>query len=246
MRLISVHCGVLVLAASALALGQTKSYEAEVATVRERYQKAFAQQSDTEKKALAPAEAAHIREIERIHDDAKTKGNLDAALEAENYLQALRSHEPAPAVKAIDAAVAKSKAQFDRARETALLPYKAARRRLQTEYDQALLAIEQKLTRAGDLESATKVREIRTTEGLIGTWQFVNHADGHRATLEIQRDNTFREGNKRIGTWEIKGPQLIFHHDNRGGHEDRWELPVKSGKLAGKNSLGHSMTLTRD
>ena len=40
---------------------------------------------------------------------------------------------------------------------------------------------------------------------VVGTWSFLNHTDGHTGTVELNPDNTYSSGGKRIGTWEIKG-----------------------------------------
>jgi hypothetical protein len=233
-----------VLLALPIALAQ-EGLDAELAAVTERFKAAFDRQYDIESKAMAPAKAAYIREIEKIRDDAKVKDNLDGALEAETILRAIKDGTPPPKAKIMESTIAPARGRFERARDAALKLHLPSRTRIEVEYDRSLQEIEQRTTRAGDLAAANRVRDLRSLASVLGTWDFKNSADGHRATLEVNPDNTFTAAGKRVGTWEIQGQVLIFTHDANRGHHDRWELPVKNGKLTGTNTLGHAMTLIR-
>jgi hypothetical protein len=45
--------------------------------------------------------------------------------------------------------------------------------------------------------------------------------------------------------WTINGDKLIITHDNRRGHQDYYDLPVREGKLDGRNTAGDRVTITR-
>jgi hypothetical protein len=79
---------------------------------------------------------------------------------------------------------------------------------------------------------------------IFGTWNFTNHTDGHTAVIEVNKDKTYSEAGKRIGRWEIVNRQLVISLD-KGGHVDRYNLPVKDRKLNGLNELNHALVLQR-
>jgi beta-lactamase regulating signal transducer with metallopeptidase domain len=43
---------------------------------------------------------------------------------------------------------------------------------------------------------------------VLGTWKFVNHTDGHTATVALNDDYTYTSGGYRIGQWKIYGRKL--------------------------------------
>ena len=134
----------------------------------------------------------------------------------------------------------------------------AAAEPIQRRYRTALEALLRRATQGNDLETALRIKQAlaglstklpeaapRSKSQFVGAWKCENLADGHRGTLDILPDGTFSSGGKRLGQWDVKGKQLILIHDNRGGHSDRFGLPVRAGKLEGKNTMGHNITLER-
>ena len=134
----------------------------------------------------------------------------------------------------------------------------AAAEPIQRRYKAALEPLLRKATQANDLEMALRIKQAleaasarpsetapRSKSEFTGPWNFENLTDGHKATLDINADGTFSDGGKPLGRWETKGKQLILLYNNRGGHTDRFDLPVRSGKLEGKNSIGHGLVMER-
>jgi hypothetical protein len=105
-------------------------------------------------------------------------------------------------------------------------------------------------TQAGDLDNALRIKSaLQSTAGtieILGRWHLENLSDGHKATLDLNADRTFFVDATRIGVWDVQGNQLILTHDNRGGHQDHFDLPIRDGKLTGGNTVGHTVTLERD
>ena len=116
-------------------------------------------------------------------------------------------------------------------------------------YQTALEALMRRATQANDLDTAVRIKEalekFSAKAGIVGTWNFVNHTDGVEAVVEFRTDNTFVWNGNQVGLWTTNGKQLIITHDNRGGHQDFYNLPVHEGKLDGTNTPGHKVTITR-
>jgi hypothetical protein len=134
----------------------------------------------------------------------------------------------------------------------------AAAEPINRRYQTALEALLRRATLANDLDTAVRIKQALekasakppaavtgTKAEVVGTWSVVNHTDGVTGVLEFKADSTALWGGARVGIWEIKGKQLIVSYDNRGGHQDRYNLPVRDGKLEGTNTPGQSLTLTR-
>ena len=66
-----------------------------------------------------------------------------------------------------------------------------------------------------------------------------------KAVIEFRADNTFLWEGEQVGMWTTNGKQLILTHDNRGGHQDYYDLPVRDGKLDGTNTPNQKITITR-
>jgi hypothetical protein len=133
----------------------------------------------------------------------------------------------------------------------------AASEPINRRYQAALEQLLRRATQANDLDTAVRIKaalaRLSTTAPpgsgdskaeVIGTWKFTNNADGHTGIVEINADNTYSSGGKQIGRWDIEGKQIVITLD-QGGHQDRYDLPVRGGKLEGKNKLGHPLTLRR-
>jgi hypothetical protein len=140
--------------------------------------------------------------------------------------------------------------EHDRAVAAALEPI---HRRYRAELENLL----RRATQSNDLDTAVRIKQQLEKLGpntpanlpagkaeAIGVWGFKNNADGHTGSVEIHADNTYSSNGKRIGRWAIEGNQIVITLDE-GGHQDRYDLPVRGGKLEGKNRLGHSLTLRR-
>jgi hypothetical protein len=134
----------------------------------------------------------------------------------------------------------------------------AAAEPINRRYQTALEALLRRATQSNDLDTAVRIKQALekmtvksppavtgTKAEVVGEWNVVNHTDGVTGVLEFKADNTSLWGGARVGVWEIKGKQLIVSYDNRGGHQDCYNLPVRDGKLEGTNTPGQSLTLTR-
>jgi hypothetical protein len=130
---------------------------------------------------------------------------------------------------------------------------KAVSEALLRQYCTDLEPLVRRATEANDLDAAVRIRtELETaTQKLqcLGQWNLENLADGHKGVIDLHGDGTLTSGLTRLGVWDIEGSDLgsdlLLHHANRGGHHDRLKLPVRNGKLAGHNSMGHPIRLHR-
>jgi hypothetical protein len=116
-------------------------------------------------------------------------------------------------------------------------------------YQTALEALQRRATLANDLDTALRIKEaldrLSAKAEIVGTWNFVNHTDGVKAVVEFKADNTLLWDGKQVAMWTTNDKHLIITHDNRGGHQDYYNLPVRDGKLDGTNTPGQKMTITR-
>ena len=126
---------------------------------------------------------------------------------------------------------------------------KAVSEALLRQYCTDLEPLVRRATAANDLDAALRIRselEIATYKlQCLGRWNLENLTDGHKGVIDLNGDGTFSSGITRLGVWDIEGSDLLLHHSNRGGHHDRLKLPVQEGKLAGHNSMGHSIHMHR-
>ena len=120
------------------------------------------------------------------------------------------------------------------------------------QYEAALTALMRKAAAADDLETALRIKQMltqfdeqRDRAVIVGTWDFLNKADGHTGTLEFKADKTFYSGDQRLGVWEVKGKQLTVNHDNREIGRDVYSLPARDGEINGTNKHGHALFLKR-
>ena len=116
-------------------------------------------------------------------------------------------------------------------------------------YQSALEALQKRATLANDLDTAVRIKQaldkLSTTAEIVGTWNFFNHTDEVKATVEFRANNTFFWNGEQVGTWDTDGKKLIIAHKHRGGHQDFYNLPVRDGKLDGTNTPGQKITITR-
>jgi len=116
-------------------------------------------------------------------------------------------------------------------------------------YQTELEALLQRATQVNDLDTAGRIKQtldrLVTKPQIVGTWDFENHTDGVKAVVEFRPDNTFLWNGKQVGVWTTNEKHLVISHDNRGGHQDYYKLPVRDGKLDGTNTPGQKVTITR-
>jgi hypothetical protein len=119
------------------------------------------------------------------------------------------------------------------------------RRAAQSNDQEAVLRIKQALAALAAKAANTEEVAQRAQSEFVGIWTFQNLSDGQRGTFELQSNGSFYAKGKQLGEWNTKGKQLVLVHANRGGHTDRFDLPVRLGKLEGKNTMGHNVILER-
>lgn len=116
-------------------------------------------------------------------------------------------------------------------------------------YQTALEALLRRATQANDLDTAVRIKQAldksSTKADIVGTWDFINHTDGVKSVVEFKGNNTFFWNGEQVGMWDTNGKHLIITHDNRGGHQDYYNLPVRDDKLDGTNTPGQKVTITR-
>jgi len=116
-------------------------------------------------------------------------------------------------------------------------------------YQTALEALQKRATLANDLDTALRIKQalekLSAKAAIVGAWNFVNHNDGVKYVADFKADNSFLWDGRQVGMWTINGDKLIITHDNRRGHQDYYDLPVRDGKLDGRNTAGDRVTITR-
>jgi hypothetical protein len=155
-------------------------------------------------------------------------------------------------------AASETQREFDRLTQEREKALAAAAEPINRRFVAALEPLLKKATQANDLETALTIKQSierisaqlpnsgsRANSEVVGSWHFENLADGNKGTWEINADGTFGSPGNRLGTWEVKSRQLIFKWENRPGHFDRYDLPVRGGVLKGTNTPGQKITLTR-
>ena len=133
----------------------------------------------------------------------------------------------------------------------------AAAEPINRRYQTSLEALLKRATVTNDLDTAVRIKQVleklsaKTPATLspaivsvVGPWKFRNNSDGHAGSVEVNADGSYSVDGKIIGKWEIKADKLIVTL-NEGGHQDTYELPVRSDNLEGRNRLGHALTLRR-
>lgn len=175
--------------------------EDEIAVVVQRYKEGMARQDAEETKAAASTVVAYVKELEKLRDATKAKGQLEALIEAETALKAAQAGEEIPPGKLLAPALAQARANYERAREFALHPYAPARQRLNADYDRMVAELVAKFTRAGNLETAKQAREARRILLTVDTL-----VDGP-STLNIRKDGLYwvNGGNAKPGPTYVDG-----------------------------------------
>ena len=116
-------------------------------------------------------------------------------------------------------------------------------------YQTALEPLQRRATQANDLDAAVRIQQaldkLSARAEIVGTWDFVNHADGVKYVAGFKASHTFFWNGKQVGMWDTDGKKIIVTHYNRGGHSDYYNLPVRDGKLHGTNTHGDKVTITR-
>jgi len=125
--------------------------------------------------------------------------------------------------------------------------------RINADYLRALAAFQQ---RVGSNEQITKqiaeekervfrANLVGSNPNVVGLWQLRNLGNNDTIQIEFKPEGTFVDAaGKRWGTWEVKGKQLVSSWETQA-LSDRFDLPVRDGKLTGKNNKGSSLVLTR-
>ena len=198
----------LVAAAFACVLSSTLAQQPsddEVSAVVARYKEAVSRQDADEAKAEGPSKAAYIRDLEKIRDDCKSRGQLTGQIEAEAVLKAVMEGAEPPSGKVLKSALGQARTNYERARDSSLRLLTVARTRLQTDYDRSILDLEQKYTRAGNLKAALEAREARRPLLTIES-----HVDGP-STLCVRKDGLYwiNGGNAKPDTTYVNGKKWM-------------------------------------
>jgi hypothetical protein len=135
----------------------------EINAVVSRFKVEFDALAAAEDASMAPAKAAYVKEVERLRDTARAKGDLGAALDMETTLKALQQNLEPPPAKVAGAALAMASGNFERGKAQALRLTDAKRKRLEADFARALTDFEQRFTRSGKLEAARSARAAKLT-----------------------------------------------------------------------------------
>ncbi len=217
----------------------------EVSVVVTRYKTEFDALAAAEENSLAPVKAAHVKELEKLRDGAKAKGDLNAVLDFEAAIQAAIANQTPPIPKVAAASLNAARENFVKNKTAALRLHDPKRQRLQADYSRALTDLEQKFTRKGQLDAATLARDAKLSipgvavdllVAMIGPREMkegyvVVKAEGavksemsFQPPVEIEyvfkTDSQVRFGyacNQMILNWEVNGAELRVDGDPANG-----------------------------
>jgi hypothetical protein len=225
--------------------------QAELAATLENFKQAFARQDAAEVKAVAPVKAAYLQDLARIRDNFKSKGDLDALVDAEAALKAAQDETPAPPAKKAGALLNQARVKFDKDRETAIRTYASGRPRIEADFERSMTALEQKYTRAGNLEAAGQVRDAKSSLAVSSEANLLSAMKGETTAregfVELAKDKVLTteksyappieityvvktDGQVRIG---YAANQIIFNWES-----DRGELRIDGGPASGQHGKG--------
>ena len=141
-------------------------------------------------------------------------------------------------------------ADHDRAVAAALDP-------VNRRYVTQLESLQRRATQANDLETALKIKKMIDEIGdtlsggsaradVVGTWNFEFKATGAKVVMKFLIDGSWLETpGADKGTWEIKGKNLIVNYSTRPGVFDKYELPIRAGRLSGSNSSNEPVSMMK-
>ena len=186
-----------------LALSQSAIPELEA--IHQRLTAELKKQSERETAANLPPRTAYLKELTRIRDSATGKNDLELALEADAAIKAVAANEQPPTPKKANSPLANAGATYERSSAEALRLVKPQRAKIIADFGREFLALQQKLTRAGDLEGAKKAQDARKgvegaplREMLLGTrWTWWDTGDFTGETNWIE----FKDGGKLTTKW---------------------------------------------
>ena len=158
-RLLAAIGALAMLSPARLAAQQSPADEVNVLVTR--YKGEFAALASSEEASVAPVIAAYVKEIERLRDTAKAKGDLNGLIEVEPALEAIRQGQNPPVAKSPTSAVAAARLAFEKNKAQALRFTQPKRARLEADYVRSFTELEQRYTRAGNLDAAKLAREAR-------------------------------------------------------------------------------------
>lgn len=111
-------------------------------------------------------------------------------------------------------------------------------------YQQSLEQLLRRATQSNDLDTAVKIKAAlaslpqEAAKQLAGDWA-LRASTGYGADVTFRTDGTGTHSGYGKFQWRIEGNTLYL------GAADRFQLPVKDGKLKGANNIGNELTLTK-
>lgn len=145
-------------------------------------------------------------------------------------------------------------AQTDAARELARLQEQrgealaAAAEPINRRYQQGLEQLLRRATQANDLETAMKIKAAiaslpqEVIKQLTGAWT-LQASTGYGAEVSFRSDGSGTHSGYGKFRWHIEGSTLYLGPSDTAA--DRFQLPIKEGRLKGFNSIGNELTLTK-
>ena len=83
-----------------------------------------------------------------------------------------------------------------------------------------------------------------TEAQLVGTWTILVRSDGWSCDEKLGADHSVARGGQRVGSWEIKGKQMVVTIDKETS-KDTYDLPVRGNALYGRSTSGNPIMLAR-
>lgn len=124
----------------------------------------------------------------------------------------------------------------------------AASEPINRRYQQALEQLLRRATQGNDLESAVKIKAAFASlpqdvaKQLVGAWK-LQASTGYGADVTFRGDGSGTHSGYGKFQWHIGGTTLYLGQPESA--PDKFDLPIKDGKLNGVNSIGNPLTLTK-
>jgi hypothetical protein len=133
----------------------------EVDAIVARFKREFDGLAVKEASAIAPLKSSYIKDLERLRDTAKSKGDLATVLDINAAIEAEQSGNPAPKPKVAATALNAARTTYETHVNDALGLHKPQRQRLEADFIRSLEELQTRFTRSGNMEAAKAARAAK-------------------------------------------------------------------------------------
>ena len=233
---------------SSAAMAQVSSLPPrQLTTLKTRFEKEL-------RNAREPIQAQYVASLEGMVNEVTKSGDLDGALAVQRELNAAKGKGGEIIGGNAPAQLTALKAKYDAA-------LKSASEKLQSSYIEALEALQDSFTKAGNLPAALEVRrEVTVTKSgasrgdantspdaeLLGSWS-VSSTSKWTGVYVFEAGGAARyiEDNGRVvkGKWTLVNGKLLTQWNDRSF--DQIKLPPVDGRMTGETGRGYKISLKK-